>query len=314
MVRRVVGTRWLRVLSCAALLWAPFFPALGFGQSRLQSTPTLSSARAAAPSQHKERRSLAEQLGDGTRGRGVITGATEHRLLHFTFDDGPDAEQTPRLLDLLDAFEMKATFFFSTSRFVSREARNAKAIDLAKEVARRGHNLGSHSSEHERMAKLAPPALRDQLRRSDEAFEAIFGAQTRLFRPPYGSRNAALGEHRVERADATVMWNIGMADWVERKPELIALTFFRVLERNERDRGERGGVVLMHDTHGWSVDAFELIAKELERRNCAALAKNEELYDSTLDLTPFAIAPSAAELARRQESLRARFSRRCAER
>jgi peptidoglycan/xylan/chitin deacetylase (PgdA/CDA1 family) len=306
--RSVVQQRWLAVTACAALLAAPFWPARGLGQARLQSKQSLPSAQAAAPPQG---RSLREQLGSSTRGRGVITGATKHRLLHFTFDDGPDADQTPRLLDMLDQAGMKATFFFSTSRFVSREARNAQAIELAKEVARRGHNLGSHSSEHQRMAKLAPPALRDQLKRSDEAFEAIFGAQTRLFRPPFGSRNAALDAMLAERGDATVMWNIGMADWVERKPELVALTFFRALERNERDRGERGGVILMHDTHAWSVDAFKLIAAELERRNCAALASNEELYDSTDDLTPFVIEPTAAQLAARQLELRARFEKRC---
>lgn len=290
---------------------APLWPASGSGQARLLSVPTLSSAKAAAPAQHPRGRTLAEQLGERTRGRGVITGATTHRLLHFTFDDGPDADQTPRLLELLDDFEMKATFFFSTSRFVSREARNAQASDLAKEVARRGHNLGSHSSEHERMAKLAPPALRDQIQRSDAAFEAIFGVQTRLFRPPYGSRNAALDAMLAERGDATVMWNIGMADWVERKPELVALTFFRVLERNERERGERGGVILMHDTHAWSVDAFALIATELRRRNCEALAKNDELYDVTEDLTPFAVEPTAVELAARQDALRAQLAPKC---
>jgi peptidoglycan/xylan/chitin deacetylase (PgdA/CDA1 family) len=280
----------------------------GQGQARLQSQ-TLSSTHAAAS---PRARTLTEQLGASTEGRGVITGATKHRLLHFTFDDGPEPEQTPRLLDMLDRYEMKATFFFSTSRFVSREARNASAVDLAKEVARRGHNLGSHSSEHQRMAKLAPPALRDQLRRSDEAFEAIFGAQTRLFRPPFGSRNAALDAMLAERRDATVMWNIGMADWVERAPSLIQLTFFRVLERNERDRGERGGVILMHDTHVWSVDAFALIAAELERRNCALLAAGEELYDSTEDLSFFAAEPRPEVLSARQAGLRQRLSKRCA--
>ena len=299
-------SRWLVIAACAALSCALLGPGRSLGQPRLQA---LSSTHAAAAARA---RSLGEQLGSSTKGRGVITGATKHRLLHFTFDDGPEPEQTPRLLDLLDRYEMKATFFFSTSRFVSREARNARAVELAKEVARRGHNLGSHSSEHQRMAKLAPPALRDQLRRSDEAFESIFGAQTRLFRPPFGSRNTALDAMLAERGDATVMWNIGMADWVKREPSLIELTFFRVLERNERDRGERGGVILMHDTHAWSVDAFARIAAELERRNCALLASGEELYDSTEDLTYFAVEPAAEVLSGRQAALRQRMSKRCA--
>ena len=302
-------SRWLVIAAWAALLCASLGAGRSQGQARLQSQQTLSSTQAMAS---PRARTLTEQLGASTKGRGVITGATRHRLLHFTFDDGPEPEQTPRLLDLLDRFQMKATFFFSTSRFVSREARNARAAELAKEVARRGHNLGSHSSEHQRMAKLAPPALRDQLRRSDEAFESIFGAQTRLFRPPFGSRNAALDAMLAERGDATVMWNIGMADWVEREPSQIVLTFFRVLERNERDRGERGGVILMHDTHAWSVDAFELIATELERRNCALLAAGEELYDSAEDLSFFASEPPAHVLAARQAALRERFAKRCA--
>lgn len=302
---------WVKV-ACALALGAPLLPVRGLGQAKLQPAPALASASApAAAGAPAPDRTLAEQLGSATRGRGVITGATRNRLLHFTFDDGPDAEQTPRLLDALDRAEMKATFFFSTSRFVSREARNARAVELAREVARRGHNLGSHSSAHERMARLAPPALLDQLRRSDEAFEQVFGAQTRLFRPPYGSRNAALDAMLAERGDATVMWNLGMADWVKRAPEQIALTFFRVLERNERDRGERGGVILMHDTHAWSVDAFERIAAELARRNCALLAAGEELFDVTEDLAPFASEPSAAWLADRQKALRERLTDRC---
>jgi hypothetical protein len=107
------------------------------------------------------------------------------------------------------------------------------------------------------------------------------------------------------------MWNIGMADWVARAPELIRLTFFRTLERNEAERGERGGVVLLHDTHAWSVAAFELIAQELLQRNCALLAAGEELYDVTDDLTPFAIAPRHEEIARRQVALRSALVGRC---
>lgn len=296
------------MLACAALSAAPLVPTRGQGQAGLQAPRSLSSTHASgAPSV----RSLSEQLGSATQGRGVIGGATAHRLLHFTFDDGPDVEQTPRLLDALDRAQIKATFFFSTSRFLSKERRNAHAIELAKEVARRGHNLGSHSCDHQRMARMAPPALREQIERSDAAFEKVFGAPTRLFRPPFGSRNAALDAMLAERGDATVMWNIGMADWNERAPELIRHSFFRALERNEQERGERGGVVLLHDTHAWSVSAFELIARELEQRNCELLARGEELFDVTDDLSPFATEPSADVLEARQAALRDRLRPRC---
>jgi peptidoglycan/xylan/chitin deacetylase (PgdA/CDA1 family) len=259
-------------------------------------------------------RPLNELLGASTKGAGVISGATRHRLLHFTFDDGPDAQHTPRLLDMLDAAQMKATFFFSTSRFTGKDKRNTHAIPMAREVAQRGHNVGSHSFFHTRMSRLKAPELREQLALSDAGFERVFGANTKthLFRPPFGSRNAALDAILLERGDATVMWNIGMADWNARTPELIRLTFFRNLERNENERGERGGVVLLHDTHSWSVDAFALIAAELERHNCALLARGEELYDVTEDLAPFAREPERAWLDKRQQALRDRLRPRCA--
>jgi peptidoglycan/xylan/chitin deacetylase (PgdA/CDA1 family) len=278
------------------------------GGSLVRAEPALLATNAFASPRS---RPLSELLGASTKGAGVISGATRHRLLHFTFDDGPDARQTPRLLDALDRAQMKATFFFSTSRFTGKDKRNTHAIPLARQVAERGHNVGSHSFFHTRMSRLKEPALREQLAASDAGFERVFGATTHLFRPPFGSRNAALDSMLAARGDATVMWNIGMADWVKRAPELIRLTFFRALERNESERGERGGVVLLHDTHAWSVDAFMLIAVELEQRNCALLARGEELYDVTEDLAPFVRAPEPAWLKARQRALRDRLEPRC---
>jgi peptidoglycan/xylan/chitin deacetylase (PgdA/CDA1 family) len=64
---------------------------------------------------------LAVQAGASLAGAGVITGSTSRRMLHFTFDDGPDRWHTPKLLDTLDRTGHKATFFFSTSRFTGSE-------------------------------------------------------------------------------------------------------------------------------------------------------------------------------------------------
>lgn len=251
------------------------------------------------------------QFGSALRDAGVLTGATQRRMLHFTFDDGPDEDYTPQVLDALDRAGFKATFFFSTGRFDPTHKRHAYAPALALEVARRGHQIGSHGFDHVRMSRMRPPEIDYQLARSEALFGRVFAARTFLYRPPFGSRNAALDRRLAERGYATAMWNIGLADWVERKPELVRMTFWRAIERNQRDRGERGGIVLMHDTHPWSAAALELIADSIAARNCALLAAREELYDVVDSLSPWVRPPSDRAHARRQAELRARAEARC---
>jgi len=274
-----------------------------------QGVPAAASLRGAGPSGIGD---LADQAGAALAGAGVLTGSTHRRQLHFTFDDGPERELTPVLLDELDRNGHKATFFFSTNRFEGIHARHAYAPELAREVARRGHQIGAHGFEHTRMSHMRPSEVRFQIDQSEVMFARVFGVHTHLFRPPYGSRNTAVDTRLAEGGYATVMWNIGMADWHERPPADIARTFFRALQRNERQSGDRGGIVLLHDTHVWSVEAYKLIAAQLTERNCALRAAGEELYDVTDSLLPWVHPLSDAEYAARQDDLRDRLSAICA--
>lgn len=273
-----------------------------------------------APARGAQTVGLGESLAAGK----VVSGATGHRLIHFTFDDGPDPRTTGPLLDLLDRLGIKATFFFSASRFRGGK-RNAEAPALAREALRRGHSIGSHSVDHVRMRKLSPPELRAQLDENEHLFERVFGARTFLFRPPFGSTNRALDRMLVERRYTNVMWNIGLADWVERPPEALLRTFVKVLERNQQ-AGQLGGVVLMHDTHAWTVEALGLIVAHLRERNCALLAEEgSELFDLVDDLRFFhapadplqpaaeapPAAPDSAVLNHRQQRLRTETRARC---
>jgi peptidoglycan/xylan/chitin deacetylase (PgdA/CDA1 family) len=242
----------------------------------------------------------------------ILTGETGHRLIHFTFDDGPDSRTTPHLLNELDRLGIKATFFFSASRFRGVGSRVTQTRDLAREVLRRGHSVGSHSADHQRMRSMSFAKLQAQLDASDQLFTEIFGRRTYLFRPPWGSHSAALDELLSQRADTLVLWNLGMADWVERPPLELAQSFLRRMDRAESEAGQRGGVVLMHDTHAWSIEALPLIVSALRQRNCQLLAGGEELYDIVDDLTPWRAAGDAwSELAARQTELRARTSVSC---
>lgn len=307
MRHRLIGLAGTAVLAWLAAV------ASGSGQSAGTLPSALAASSSAGAVSPGKPACSDEQAGVGIAGAGLINGNTRRRILHFTFDDGPDPDPqlTPRLLDALDRVHNKATFFFSTSRFASKEKRNAQAAELAREVARRGHQVGSHGFDHVRMSRLKPPQLATQVGSSERAFEQVFGRRTFLFRPPFGSRNPTLDGMLSQGRYATVLWNIGMADWVERPPEQIALTFWRVLERNEKRDGDRGGVVLLHDTHAWSVTAFELITAELARRNCELLARGEELFDLVDSLAPWVTPLSDAEYAQRQARRAAEARRTC---
>ena len=291
--------RVLRVAAgCTATL--SFLCALGSAQG----LPTAASLRGAGTSRVH---GLEVQAGAGLAGAGVISDSTKRRILHFTFDDGPDQDHTPRLLDALDRFGHRATFFFSTSRFTGLHPRHDFAPGMAREVARRGHRIGSHGFDHVRMSRMRGPAVRSQIDQSEAMFARVFGVRTFLFRPPFGSRNTAVDTRLAEGRYATVLWNLGMADWNERPPAEIARTFFEALERNEQQLGDRGGIVLLHDTHAWSVAAYERIAAELAERNCTLLAARQELYDVTGSLEPFAHPPTDPEYRAAQRALRNRL-------
>lgn len=248
----------------------------------------------------------------------ILHGVTAHRLIHFTFDDGPDAKTTPQLLDELDAAGVKATFFFSASRFRDHSQRNAHARELALLVRQRGHGIGSHSVDHKRMRNMTPAQLHEQLDASDRLFTEIFGARTYLFRPPWGSHSAELDRMLSERADTMVLWNIGSDDWVIDNAQKLTTTFLRALPYLERTRGWGGGIVLMHDTHPWTVEAFPQIVAGLRARNCELLGTSEELYDIVDDLSLLTAADAdatpaqAQQLADRQAKLREQTRARCA--
>jgi peptidoglycan/xylan/chitin deacetylase (PgdA/CDA1 family) len=217
----------------------------------------------------------------------IVSGETALRLIHFTFDDGPDPRTTPSMLNALDTAGVKATFFFTASRFRGSGSAAQRARQLALEVRRRGHSIGSHSVDHKRMRSMGTDELDAQLNESDRLFNEIFGQRTYLFRPPWGSHSPLLDQKVAAREGTLVMWNLGMADWVERPPQELADSFMRRLDRAEREHGQRGGIILMHDIHPWSVAAFPLIVGALRTRSCQLLARNEEPYQITDDLEPW---------------------------
>jgi len=153
--------------------------------------------------------------------------------LALTFDDGPNPQWTPRLLEVLAKHEVWATFFM-----VGRAAEQQP--ELVRLVAAAGHLVGVHSWSH--------PDLREELVRSRKALEEITGAQIRYFRPPFGARRPYVLRAAREMGLEPVLWNAMTSDWSEPSTDKIVERLTGKIDRLER-RGWAANIVLHDGNH-----------------------------------------------------------------
>lgn len=255
----------------------------------------------------------------------TIPGATPNRLILFTFDDGPDRWTTPKLLNRLDAAGVHAVFFLSGWRIRGDAKLQRDQREIARDAVRRGHIVASHTIDHLALPSLDSSAIVAQLETNEQIFQQAFGERPWLFRPPFGAHTTRTDALFQDRGYTIVLWNLGTGDYQVRTAQDVHTTWRRVFERRERENGEQGGIVLLHDTHAWSVEAFTLIFDDLMARNCKLLEEGSELYDIVDDPTFFFAArgdsPAGTEappaamspgvLAARQARLRQATQLRC---
>src|SRR5437868_8457195 len=108
---------------------------------------------------------------------------TDGPYIAMTFDDGPSATLTPKLLDLLAAHHIKATFFVIGENV-------AEHPEIVERAAREGHEIGNHSWSHPNFGKMSDEGVRGQVQRTDDAIKEATGTRPILLRPPYGSITA----------------------------------------------------------------------------------------------------------------------------
>jgi peptidoglycan/xylan/chitin deacetylase (PgdA/CDA1 family) len=272
----------------------------------------------------RAREPMFDGLGESMRDGRVMRGATPHKLILFTFDDGPDRNTTPILLDRLDAAGVRAVFFLTGDNLRGENVAERKNQEIARETVRRGHLVASHGMHHRQLPLLSDYQALLEVGQTELMFKRVLGARPWLIRPPGGARSARIDRLLSERGYTTVLWNLGAGDFQVRTAADVHKTWQAVFERR-RNHGENGGIVLLHDTYAWSVDAFQLIVQDLLDQNCKLLAKNEELYDfvddpaiffqarngadASLEAEPVVLAPAVLEA--RQARIREETAQRC---
>jgi peptidoglycan/xylan/chitin deacetylase (PgdA/CDA1 family) len=171
----------------------------------------------------------------------------------MTFDDGPHPTLTPKLLDLLAAHHIKATFFLIGQNVVEHP-------EVVQRAVREGHEVGNHSWSHPALGRMSDEAVRSQLRRTEEAIKNAAGVRPTLFRPPYGSitKRQERWIHGEFGYD-TILWDVDPLDWKRPGPMTVC---------NRIVKGTRpGSIVLSHDIHAQTIEAMPATLAQLEARH-----------------------------------------------
>ena len=190
------------------------------------------------------------------------------KLIAFTFDDGPSYIGTNKLLDNLDKYNARVTFFVLGSRVENYKDTLTKAYKM-------GNTIGNHTYSHSNLLKLDNYSVMDEIKKTNETIKNITGSETIYLRPPYGNINSDI--KNISNM-YTILWNLDTEDWKNKDKDRIA----DYIVSNAHD----GSIVLLHDLYETSVDGALLAMERLEKEGYAFVTIDEmiKIKDIQLDI------------------------------
>lgn len=193
----------------------------------------------------------------------------------MTFDDGPSATLTPKLLDMLAARRIKATFFVI--------GQNADEYpELIARIVREGHEIGNHSWSHPNLARMSDEAVRGQLKRTDDAIQRAAGVRTTLLRPPYGSITSRQKRWIHDQFGyEIIIWDVDPLDWRRPGPSVVCN---RILKESRP-----GSIVLSHDIHPGTIEAMPSTLDQLSAKGFKFVTVSELISLAVPEPPPKAI-------------------------
>ena len=203
-----------------------------------------------------------------------IIDVTSHRLLPIYKVDTPEkkvaitidgvwgAERTPQILDIFSKYNVRITFFFAAPWL-------EKYPEVAKEIVRRGHEIGNHSYTHPHCNSLSPDQLRAELRETSAMIEDVTGQWPRFFRPPFGEYNNQVIKICQEEKYQVIQWSIDSLDWKDPGVDFIVR---RILQ------AKPGDIVLLHNNGTHTADALAIAVPRLIEMGYKIVPLSELVY------------------------------------
>ncbi len=176
----------------------------------------------------------------------LFHGNTSCRAIALTFDDGPHPQDTPRVLDVLEKYEIPATFFLVG---ISVE----QHPNIVKQIYQRGHQLGIHCYRHVPFPLENPKVLRGQLERTRNVIANTCSVSPEMIkdlRPPYGAFNTRMRSRLTEWGYRLVMWSCIPPHWMQPVDWSIHQVIDAIIP---------GAVIVLHDGHGHGTRVVEIV-------------------------------------------------------
>lgn len=181
----------------------------------------------------------------------------DKKLIAFTFDDGPSKKNTNKLLDGLDCYQARVTFFVVGSRVYS----NKNTIKRAYEM---GNQIASHTYSHANLTKLNDSKILNEINKTNSAIRNVIGVNPTLIRPPYGSVNDRVNNLTNMNI---ILWNVDTLDWKYKDAKKVKEEILKY--------ATDGSIVLLHDLYETSVDGALLAMDELITQGYAFVTIDE---------------------------------------
>lgn len=186
-----------------------------------------------------------------------VQSTSPSKRVALTFDDGPDPKVTMQILETLEKYNAKATFFMLGSRVEFYP-------EIAKNVQAAGHELGNHSWTHPNLNKASVDKVKDEIHNTSAIIEEVTGQKATLFRPPYGAFNDTV---KAQSDLPIALWDVDTLDWKHKDPGHL----LRSIKQTVKD----GSIILMHDIHQSTADGLDAALAYLQNEGYTFVTMSE---------------------------------------
>lgn len=178
---------------------------------------------------------------------------TEEKKVALTFDAAWGNEQTQIILNILEKYGVKATFFM-TGGWVEKYPEDVK------QIAEAGHELGNHSQNHKNMSELSKSEIQKEIQEVHSSVQKLTGMEMKLFRAPYGDYDDELIETVKASGYLPVQWDVDSEDWKDYGIESI------IKKVGEHPHLGNGSIILMHNGAKYTPQALEMVIERLQEQ------------------------------------------------